>query len=1317
MKFIKNLITILIVVFVVPTVQSNSLDTLIPDDKATHIAVNNGSWFLASTWNTNSIPTAASIVLIPADKEVSYAGNSEEHIFAVKVKGKLVFTQTNSSSLTKLVVDTFVGTMSSKIYFHASNVTDGKIDIVFKPFDIEKHKNDVERIHPLTWNSDIKNYFQDGLDHYKVTYKITTTDSKDRFEDAADGNANTSLSQYSSVLVNDGPGVYGRSSWDSGQLSLGLVTMGQIQILGYEKTTKLKLASNAAKGQNNLSLVSNPVGWNSGDKLVINSGGNQLTSSKGIDERNIASIAGSTVTTTSNLSFNHDGRAAESLHCYVGNLSRNIRFYSADVSEISRRGHFMVMHNAADVQIKYAQFKDLGRTDKSRLADDFIYDKWLDPVVFTSKLSALGQECMQLKNPDVNKITNSRGRYSIHLHRTGATIGSKAAVVKGNVVWGNPGWGITHHDSHAEIVDNIVFDVTGAGIVSEAGNETGFWDDNFVLKILKARTGTGDAFTPVTGENYFDPDFYHSALFYDDYLFRGEGLAMRGRAIVCRNNIISDANFGVGVTNINPVKTNLERVDPAALVVLRPNHLVDHFPLDMNGWSKEGNGVMPVEVALLFENTEIVNSYTGLNSIERDMAVNHESRSVFEGIKCWGTNIGLQLTYQADYSFKDVYISGKNMNSRAIDLWKHSSNHSFENIKIEDCATAMRVSKVVGLGTNYLNLKTRNNGFTQWTFVNYSENNVTDHYELELDSDGATYTYNEHSDNIVYMETADKIDREIAFTITEDTSDLEVDVANEDFRFSIDGYISDSAGSYNYGVKSPWAQGNLRYDYPERIYEFASKEMFEDYLSTKNVYKDASNGDQLYFIINEVVPDRLTFEYKSFPIRIHIKNPPYGAPYDNAIYESDMDLLPQTEILSLNATTTQSSTNLSKLFEGVTIETPASRAIDGNTNGRLHAQFYQQGLVDVGSSSYTNEEFEPWWDLDLGENRDIESIDVWGTQSLSGKNKPNAQTSFDNIYILFSETPFGPSSLSEARAMSIKEYFRGSTGSRLFSKTHIETRARYVRIQGIGTRELGLAEVSVNGKKMGPKYCDLLEESGIVVNGDFECGFDSNWELDVSGNAIATYSDGTSESFEGNTSAGITVSNGDAYNKVVLKNIVYKGILKDKTITISCQAKAASATDESFRFQISIKNDLGITTNKTSPVMYLTDTYQKFEYNINLDDVTQEVLVKINLGKTAGNYYFDNIESLVEDSLALDELNEKENNFSFYPNPARNFILIKNIEIIDKVDVFNLYGQYIKSMRIDSKKLDISLLKKGVYIIIANLKNGNKVNKKLIITH
>ena len=108
---------------------------------------------------------------------------------------------------------------------------------------------------------------------------------------------------------------------------------------------------------------------------------------------------------------------------------------------------------------------------------------------------------------------------------------------------------------------------------------------------------------------------------------------------------------------------------------------------------------------------------------------------------------------------------------------------------------------------------------------------------MDLDTSGATYVYNEHPDNIVYLETGDVMStRALAFTITED-ADLEVDVTAGNFKFLVDGYISDSAGSYNYGIKSAPAQGSLRLDYPQRIYEFASLTKFEEYLAANGYIK------------------------------------------------------------------------------------------------------------------------------------------------------------------------------------------------------------------------------------------------------------------------------------------------------------------------------------------------------------------------------------------------------------------------------------------------------------------------------------------------
>jgi hypothetical protein len=53
----------------------------------------------------------------------------------------------------------------------------------------------------------------------------------------------------------------------------------------------------------------------------------------------------------------------------------------------------------------------------------------------------------------------------------------------------------------------------------------------------------------------------------------------------------------------------------------------------------------------------------------------------------------------------------------------------------------------------------------------------------------------------------------------------------------------------------------------------------------------------------------------------------------------------------------------------------ASKAIDGNTNG----------LFGAGSQTHTNEnERNPWWELDLGGDRSIESIVIWNRTESNG---------------------------------------------------------------------------------------------------------------------------------------------------------------------------------------------------------------------------------------------------------------------------------------------------------------------------------------------
>lgn len=1029
-----------IIMLLYGTLWSQSLNDLIPNSTVTHIATANGDWNSPGIWDTGTVPYFGSIVYIPENIEVTYSSVDSTHIFAIKNEGKLTIEENSASDTTILFVDTYIGMVNSITHILSSTNHDKKIQITFKPFDIESHVDTSS-----TWNQDAKNHFSDGAVVRKVERELIGDRRYNTYQEAIAGD--NYVQTGDTTIIEDGFGVLGRYGWDPQQLTLGFVSMGQVVIDGYEKTAKVKLGADAAKGQKNVTLSSAPSGWFVGDTLLVTMDGNVGTASRGNDAKAIATINGANITTVKNLNKNHLGTPNDTLHCYAGNLTRNIEFKSFNPS-LTNRAHFMIMHNDSMIQIKNALFRDMGRTNKSELLDDFRWKQWLEPPTFKSKISALGQECVELENNPIDEITNRRGRYSIHLHRTGVDTSTNKAIVSGNVVWGNIGWGITQHHSHADISDNVVYEVTGAGIVSESGGEIGEWNNNLVVDISKGHTS----------------DFYYSALAHNDYLFGGQGLGMRGRTVVCNDNVIADATWGVGVFNLSPVKTGTDRVDPIALSNVREGFQFDQFPLHQSGYSIEGDGIITTEPALILNNTTTIWVNQGLRSIEREMGLNHESRSVFDGYIVWGGVQCLSLTYQADYSFRDVYLSGKDsLTSKGMYLWKHSFNHVFDNIKMVDLEYGVTVSKLVE--NNDGSLKTRNNGISPWVFLDLITDNVNEMYEISFDDPNTTASYTEHNDNPIHMSKSEFAPRPLAFTIL-DSTEMVVDVATQDFRFETDGIINDQLGSYDMGIFQAPAQGSLRIGYPQRIYEFASQAKFEEYLTKNGVYKYPGTND-LYFIINEYLPDRLTWEYKPFPIRIDILNAPASGVYATAIEEPQENFNATLQLLSRKAVVSQSSTQPNIIYQDSLIDASAQKAVDGNNNGRIGVNYYQFGLVPIGSFSQTELELEPYFDMDLGALSKIDFIDIWNTVEINGPDLETNSTHFDDFYVMISDEPFTGTTLASSQETSDYTFQKSDPViKRKFSLDSIEAIGQYIRIQAVGTNMLKFAEIEVLGQEI-----------------------------------------------------------------------------------------------------------------------------------------------------------------------------------------------------------------------------------------------------------
>ncbi len=292
-------------------------------------------------------------------------------------------------------------------------------------------------------------------------------------------------------------------TWDPYGISRGLITQGSVSIYGAEVTSYAALGAPAVKGTQLLTLKTIPVGWNVGDELVVAS---TIAGTTQNEVRYVQAIVGNSVLLNQALSYDHVAPEND-LDIHVANVSRNA-IIESESTVLDRRGHVMFMHNP-DVNIGYAGFYHLGRTDKSQPIND--------PVVNSDWTLEPGTG------------TNPRARYAVHFHRTGTSIDSDPAIVIGSAVVDSPGWGYVNHSSHVEMIDNVAFDVHGAAFTTEVGDETG----SFIGNIAIGTSGSGEA---VESRNDIG-DFGH----------RGDGFWLQGVGVTVENNI-SAGNAGSAFT-------------------------------------------------------------------------------------------------------------------------------------------------------------------------------------------------------------------------------------------------------------------------------------------------------------------------------------------------------------------------------------------------------------------------------------------------------------------------------------------------------------------------------------------------------------------------------------------------------------------------------------------------------------------------------------------------------------------------------------------------------------------------------------------------
>jgi len=570
--------------------QHLELFDLVPHSAATHVAVNDGSWFDPNTWQQGQVPGTDAKVVISEGVHVTYDAESDTRLETVRVDGTLEFAHNRN---TKIVVDTFIASPTSTLTIGSE-------------------------ANPIQANK---------------TARI--------------------------VIANDGEI---DANWDPTLISRGVVTHGQVRIHGAEKLDFISLQSDASASDNELVLnlpdgMNTPPGWQVGDQLVLggtsyNPDGSDDDNSRFQDEvLTITEINGNRIQFTNNditsgdntvLRFDHhrpEGFEDEDLNLYIANTSRNVIFETENAETVptQQRGHVMFMHNP-DVEVQNAGFYNLGRTDKNRLADD--------PGENVDGSPGYG--------------TNPRGRYALHMHRTGAEdINSTPSLVKGNAIVGSPGWGIVHHDSHAVLEDNVVFDVVGSGIAAEAGNELGAWRNNITIKT------TGDDNPKATFDNEARVPLF-------DMGFNGEGYWVQGAAQVDMVDNIAISAAGGGI-NIFSGVDGISRVREADTIAVKNMSPEQQSVLSQASFDNDPDTLDVTNVPLRrLSGFESYNSDMGMifwNHMRNNdgqlgfqgpsLKEAHDVRSLVDDFKLWNIyGEGIFTQYSSQIDFVDGLIVG-----------------------------------------------------------------------------------------------------------------------------------------------------------------------------------------------------------------------------------------------------------------------------------------------------------------------------------------------------------------------------------------------------------------------------------------------------------------------------------------------------------------------------------------------------------------------------------------------------------------------------------------------------------------------------------
>ena len=247
---------------------------------------------------------------------------------------------------------------------------------------------------------------------------------------------------------------------------------------------------------------------------------------------------------------------------------------------------------------------------------------------------------------------------------------------------------------------------------------------------------------------------------------------------------------------------------------------------------------------------------------------------------------------------------------------------------------------------------------------------------------------------------------------------------------------------------------------------------------------------------------------------------------------------------------------------------------------------------------------------------------------------------------------------------------------------------------------------------LNPYIARSCNDTYVLKNIDFECGYSNNWSL-MPGNNVskATFEDASFASMSGSHGAKIEVLQSGALNSVLLSNVMVanNGSLNNKRFTFNVYAKGSQANQ---RIKLRVKYQLNGTKYSVSNEKTLGTDYPQAPYDFSFDvpNGTTQMQFQLICGADVGTYYFDNF-SVAEQTLGNKKLIQ---NIATYPNPVSNKFYIEKDVSVGAVSLYDINGKKIKSWDGQKNEYDLSFLINGIYFIEIITENNLFCTKSII---